>query len=299
MDFLQKYDNYKAQFEQALDDMIKDISAYSVQGDKLLSAAVYSLKAGGKRIRPVLTLASAETMGGSADSAMPFALALECIHTYSLIHDDLPCMDNDDLRRGKPTNHKVYGEAIAVLAGDALLNLSYQIMLKHISQHPSKYNILAASVIAECAGMHGMIGGQAMDISCESGESQPSLKNLEYIHLNKTGALLRAACASGGYSAEAEEGHITTLSRYGAEFGLLFQITDDILDETGSAKALGKSVGKDKASGKLTYVTLTGIEKSRDTAKKHLSLAIESAADMPGGGSFLQQLALYVSGREF
>ena len=233
--------------------------------ENVREAMNYSLTAGGKRLRPVLLLAAFEMAGGTAIAeAEPFACALEYIHTYSLIHDDLPAMDDDDLRRGKPTNHKVYGEACAILAGDALLNRAYEIMLevmKGFKNIPSVRMASAASVIAQAAGNEGMIGGQIADIEGETAE--PSMERLQFIHRHKTGALIKAAVTAGAELAGAKNQMKTDLDAFGEQLGLAFQICDDILDVTGDEKILGKPVGSDEKNQKLTYPALVGLEEAR------------------------------------
>ena len=237
-------------------DQINDaLSVYTDAGDAenklVVDAMQYSLFAGGKRLRPVLTLASAEMMGASARLALPYACAIEMIHTYSLIHDDLPAMDDDDLRRGKPTNHRVYGEGMAVLAGDGLLNLAYEIMLQDVLiQKEPKAFLLAMNEIAAAAGINGMIGGQTADLMNEG--KQVTAETLGYIHRHKTGALLAASLTAGAYIAGADEASARKLNRAGHALGLAFQIQDDLLDLIGDEDIVGKSLGRDLEKGKLT-----------------------------------------------
>lgn len=223
----------------------------------------YSIFAGGKRIRPILTLKTFELVGDKGyEEALPFASAVEMIHTYSLIHDDLPAMDNDDFRRGKPTNHKVYGESIAILAGDALLNLAYETMAESITDESSNImgNIAALKVIGKSSGVSGMIGGQAVDVASDG--TIIDEEQLIFIHKNKTSALIEASILAGGLLAGGSEKEIGALKSYGEAIGLCFQIRDDILDEIGDDEKLGKSVGSDQSNNKLTYLTLYGLEKS-------------------------------------
>ena len=223
----------------------------------------YSIFAGGKRIRPILALKTYELVSKNTyENALPFASAIEMIHTYSLVHDDLPPMDDDDFRRGKPTNHKVYGEPMAILAGDALLNLAYETMINSISKDSENIHesIDAIKEIAKASGVSGMIGGQVVDI--ESDEKVISEEQLNFIHNKKTSALIEASIVSGGLLAGASEKEIQALSDYGKAIGLCFQIRDDILDEIGDNEKLGKSVGSDESNNKLTYLTLYGLDKS-------------------------------------
>lgn len=240
------------------------------QGGLVTEAARYSLLGGGKRIRPVLLLAVCEMLGVSRSTAMPFACALEMIHTYSLIHDDLPCMDNDDFRRGNPTCHKVYGEALAVLAGDALLNRAYEVMLNAV-KNGQKGSVDAALSIAAAAGNQGMIGGQALDLAAE-GKMIP-LNELQVLHQMKTGALLKAPVMAAVSLAGTENQIADALEKYASAIGLAFQIQDDILDATSDSQTMGKTVGKDERDQKATYVSLLGL----DTARRQLADTINTA----------------------
>ena len=243
----------------------------------LQNAMRYSLMAGGKRLRPAMLLACADMLGVAREEAMIPACALEMIHTYSLIHDDLPGMDNDTLRRGRPTNHVVFGEGQAILAGDGLLSLAAQLLIENAMAHPANYagEVAAMHEIVYGAGVYGMVGGQCVDLYCER-ERVMDEAMLSYIHMNKTARMLisplRAAASLAGLSADSPE--MNALTAYGVKFGLLFQAVDDILDVTGDQRALGKSVGKDAAEGKLTYVTLYGLEGAREKADQ---LAREAA----------------------
>ena len=248
----------------------------------LLSQSMrYSLSAGGKRLRPCMLLAAVDMLGGGGDEALDFACAVEMIHTYSLIHDDLPGMDNDTLRRGRPTNHVVFGEGQAILAGDGLLSLAMQLLIENAMAHPANYagEVLAMNEIIRGAGVYGMVGGQCMDLYCER-EHVGDEAMLSYIHMNKTARMLisplRAAAALAGYAPESAE--TTALTGYGVKFGLLFQAVDDILDVVGDEKTLGKSIGKDAAEGKLTYVTLYGLDGARERADRLAREARESLA---------------------
>ena len=226
----------------------------------IYDAMLYSVTAGGKRMRPRLMIHTAEGFGGSMDRVMPFACALEFIHTYSLIHDDLPCMDDDDLRRGVPTNHKVYGEAMALLAGDALLNSAYEIMAGECFNNCIPETVSAMYEIASSAGVNGMIGGQVVDIISEDKIIDES--TLLYIHKNKTAAIITAAFAAGAILSGADKRSVKALKEAAGYFGTAFQIKDDILDVKSTTEVLGKPVGSDAKNAKITYVSMFGIEKA-------------------------------------
>lgn len=235
--------------------------------DMLKQSMSYSVCAGGKRLRPCMALAATELNDGSVEDALPFACALELIHTYSLIHDDLPAMDNDDFRRGRPTNHKVFGEGQAILAGDGLLSLALEIMLEAAAREEKPGFIKAASAIAKGAGVRGMVAGQCLDLQQE-GKREPDEALLHEIHRGKTAAMLTASVEAGAYCANADQSAINALQEFGGHFGLLFQITDDILDVTGSAEDLGKSIGKDEREGKLTFPYVYGLNGARERAEQ-------------------------------
>jgi geranylgeranyl diphosphate synthase, type II len=256
----------------------------------------YSLFAGGKRLRPVLTLAAAEACGGSVDNALPAACAVECIHTYSLVHDDLPCMDDDDLRRGRPTNHKVFGEGIAVLAGDALLTVAFEILAKTT---PARRYPVAAQIteLAHAAGSRWLVGGQVADLE---GEGRTlSAVELEYIHRCKTAALLTTSIRLGAMSANATDEQLKALTTFGESVGLAFQVIDDILDVTQSSEKLGKTAGKDAHAQKATYPAIHGLEKSRQTARRLTAKARASLIPLKAKGATLQALADYLLAREY
>ncbi|RID51002.1 hypothetical protein BRARA_H01695 [Brassica rapa] len=237
---------------------------------KIHEAMRYSLLAGGKRIRPLLCIAACELVGGEASVAMPAACAVEMIHTMSLIHDDLPCIDNDDLRRGKPTNHKVFGENVAVLAGDALLPFAFEHLVTATSPEVSPVRLVrAVGELAKAVGVEGVAAGQVADISSEGLDSnEVGLEHLEFIHLHKTAALLEASAVLGGIVGGGSEDEIEKLRQYARCVGLLFQVVDDILDVTKSSQELGKTAGKDLVADKLTYPKIMGLEKSREFAEK-------------------------------
>ena len=234
--------------------------------ERLKESMGYSLLAGGKRLRTMLCLEAASMLGGSEEAAMPIACALEMIHTYSLIHDDLPCMDDDDMRRGRPSNHKVFGEGNAVLAGDGLLSLAFETMLnegdKHIAKAPRYYE--AAAEVARGAGVSGMVAGQSLDL--EKTGSDGDIALLEAIQTRKTGAMIEAALCSGAIIAGAEKAELDAIRSFAKSYGKLFQITDDILDVAGTKENMGKTLGKDAEENKLTAVTLLGLDGAREYA---------------------------------
>ena len=241
-----------------IEDLLKEYMPKEEGYQKTIFEAMnYSLSAGGKRLRPILTLEATKIVGGDEKEAVPFAMAIEMIHTYSLIHDDLPCMDNDDLRRGKPTNHKVYGEDIAVLAGDTLLNEAMNLMMKFSLKH-GKEALMAAQKIAEASGPEGMIGGQIVDIINEG--KKISEEELKYMHMKKTGALINVSIISGAILANAPKEDINLLEKFGEKLGLAFQIKDDILDVIGSTEKLGKNVLSDKENDKTNFITMHGLD---------------------------------------
>lgn len=242
---------------------------------KLLDAMFYSLEVGGKRIRPCLVLAVCEMLGGNVENALPFACGLEMIHTYSLIHDDLPCVDNDDMRRGRPSNHKLFGEGMAVFAGCGLLSLALEVMLKAVLKSNDRGGLLAMNEIAYRSGAHGMLSGQAADIENEGSTSQDE-EVLAYIHEHKTADMLTAAVLAGAYTAGADEKTVDALRAYALNMGLLFQITDDILDVKGDSAMMGKTLGKDAANGKMTYVGLYELDGARMAAEKAAKLALDA-----------------------
>ena len=248
----------------------------------------YSLLAGGKRLRPVLCCAAAEACGGTSRDAMTAACAVEMVHAYSLIHDDLPCMDDDDLRRGKPTSHKVFGEGMAVLAGDALLTQAFALLAR---VRPRARHTAAdlVAVLARASGSRGLIAGQVADLEAE--KKKPAENELYFIHAAKTGMLLRASLQLGGMCAGATKARLAALDRFGFALGLAFQIQDDVLDATQSADKLGKSAGKDAAAGKMTFPSLYGLEKSRDLSAHWTDEAVRSLRPFGDDGAKLRALA--------
>jgi len=250
---------------------------------RLAEAMRYSLRAGGKRVRPVLCMLAAEAAGGHAEAALPSGLALEYIHTYSLIHDDLPAMDDDDLRRGKPTSHKVFGEGQAILAGDGLLTEAFQVLASE-SSLSAESRLELVSILAEAAGWRGMVGGQSLDLEGErltqTGQTY-GLDHLQLIHRLKTGALLRAALEMGAVAAGAPPGIRSALREAGAAMGLAFQIQDDLLDETSTDAKMGKRVNKDQGKGKITYPVLLGVAGARVALAEATERAVELLRSLP------------------
>ena len=261
---------------------------------RLHAAMRYSLMGGGKRLRPVLLLAAAG-LGKAGTDPVPAAVAVECLHTYSLIHDDLPCMDDDDLRRGRPTVHKAYDEATAVLAGDALLTHAFALLGESYAGHPA----LATALVRElgsAAGSRHLIGGQMEDLLAE-GKASATADELEFIHLNKTAAMLEASLVMGGLVGGLAEPHLTTLRTAGRQLGLAFQIIDDILDATADTATLGKTAGKDAKDGKTTYVKLHGLDASRRFADECTARGLAAVTVLPGDTAFLQALAAKMAKR--
>ncbi len=286
------YQDYKEIIDAHLLDFIPNIDNKSIS---LYESMKYSLTAGGKRIRPVMLLAACEFAGGDIREAVPYACALEYIHTYSLIHDDLPAMDNDDLRRGLPTNHKIYGDAIAILAGDGLLTTAFEAISKDMMLYfdePEKLRkrINAMYEIAKGSGCKGMVAGQVSDIEAESNDCSSEM--LEYIHANKTGALIKSAIMAGLYLGNPDSDMLTQLGRYAECLGLAYQIADDILDVVGTQEELGKNTGADQKQHKTTYPSINGL----DAAKKRLDdlteEAVEAIADYYDNAEFFRDLVL-------
>jgi geranylgeranyl diphosphate synthase type II len=262
---------------------------------RVVEAMRYSLFAGGKRLRPILCLAASEAVGGETRSAMPAGCALEMIHTYSLIHDDLPAMDDDDLRRGKPTNHKVFGEAIAILAGDALLTEAFVLLSDYSSLLPERM-IQVIKVIAEAASYRGMVGGQVVDMLSQN--KPADLETVQQMHKRKTAALIAAATESGALAGRGSEAQVAALARYGRAIGLAFQIADDILDIEGDTELLGKTTGADEARGKVTYPAAVGLERSRQAANEMINDALAALEGFDDRAYPLRSLAHYIITRE-
>ena len=280
------FDEYRRMTEQALIPMLSSLGDIP---SPLWEAMSYSLQGGGKRIRPVLLLASCDMAGGNLSAALPFACALEMIHTYSLIHDDLPAMDNDDLRRGQPTNHKVFGENIAILAGDGLLNAAAELMAGSAVKMGDLRGCRAMEIIMRHAGVTGMIAGQTEDVTSEG--QPPYEDTVRYIHERKTADLLEAAVEAGLALAGAQEKEMATGREYALHLGMAFQMTDDLLDVTGNEDKLGKTVGKDQEQNKMTWVALRGIDGTREDAHREILMAKEALASLPWDTGFFADFA--------
>ncbi len=267
---------------------------------ELREAMAYSLLAGGKRLRPLLVLLACEACGGSLEAAIPAGCALEMVHTYSLIHDDLPAMDDDDLRRGRPTSHKQFGEAMAILAGDALLTLAFEVIAKDVK--PPEVAAACCADLASAAGAVGMVGGQVADLEAEksrqTNSAGPTVEQLEAIHRRKTGRLLTCGLVMGARIAGAGEATRNQLETYGKSVGLAFQIADDLLDVTGNQAKMGKGVHKDADHGKLTYPSLLGIDESRQRAEHLIRQACDAIAPLGSRGQPLEALAHFVLERD-
>ena len=291
------FDEYKELVDQHLMDFIPNIDNKSIS---LYESMKYSLTAGGKRLRPVLLLAACEFAGGNIKEAIPYACAIEYIHTYSLIHDDLPAMDNDDLRRGLPTNHKVYGDAIAILAGDGLLNCAFEaiskdMMLFYDSPEKIRKRVNAAYEIAKGAGVRGMVAGQVSDIEAENAIASKEM--LEYIHLNKTGALIRAAIKAGLYLGNPTDSMINDLEKYSENLGIAYQIADDIMDVVGNPDEMGKAAGSDEKKHKNTYTSILDIDHARNRLYELTAKAVESIEKYYDNAEFFRNLVLDLAKR--
>jgi len=259
----------------------------------------YSIFAGGKRVRPVLMLAACEAVGGQIDKAMPAACAMEMIHTYSLIHDDLPAMDDDDFRRGRPTNHKVFGEAIAILAGDGLLTESFKLMSdpRFTAGLAPEARLAVIHEIAVCAGTYGMVGGQVVDMESE-GKPDMDLPTVQYIHTHKTGALIKASVVAGALLGGADEKQLAAIRRYGEAAGLAFQIADDILDIEGTTEEIGKDAGSDEARGKATYPAVMGLAAAKQEAQAMMDEAMLALEPLGSAAEPLRAIARYIVERK-
>jgi geranylgeranyl diphosphate synthase, type II len=278
--------------EAALDQSIS-----VVYPEKIYDAMRYSLLAGGKRLRPILCLATCELTGGTIEMAMPTACALEMIHTMSLIHDDLPAMDNDDFRRGKPTNHKVFGDDIAILAGDGLLAYAFEYVAVHTKGVPAERLLSVVARLGHAVAATGLVGGQVVDLDSE-GDTEVTLEKLNFIHTHKTGALLEASVVSGAELASADSTAIQQLTRYARNIGLAFQIIDDVLDITATYEELGKTAGKDLQAQKATYPSLWGIDESRRQAQNLVQEANAALADFGDKALPLMAIADYITERK-
>jgi geranylgeranyl diphosphate synthase type II len=294
-DFLEAYlkDRQKI-VEEALERYLPDEDSVP---EELHTAAHYSVFAGGKRIRPILCLAAAEACGADMAPAMPAACALELIHTYSLIHDDLPAMDNDDVRRGKATSHKVFGEALAILAGDALLTEAF-VLLSRVEKVrlPAERRLAVIQEIASAAGIAGMVGGQALDIRAE--KIPPDAAGLTEIHRRKTGALIVASVRTGAILAGAGEAKLQALTQYADHIGMAFQIADDILNVEGDSRLMGKKTGSDAAHGKVTYPSLLGMDAAKARLAEHVEAAVAALAAFDARALPLRMIARYIMERK-
>ena len=268
-----------------------ELDRTDILDDKLRASMAYSLMAGGKRLRPILLMAAADAVGVDGTKFITAACALEMIHTYSLIHDDLPAMDNDDYRRGKLTNHKAYDEGTAILAGDALLTLAFTVILRQ-QDVPAERLLRVVDETGRAAGAEGMVGGQMLDLEAEN--RRISMEELQRVHMGKTGALFRAALRSGAILAGASEQQLAALTAYADHFGLAFQITDDILDVVGTAEDIGKPVGSDEKNHKSTYVTLTSLDEAQSLARQTVESAVDALHIFGDEAAFLRELVLYL-----
>ena len=261
----------------------------------LMDAMKYSLMSGGKRLRPILLMAAADAVNENGNKFVTTASAIEMIHTYSLIHDDLPAMDNDDYRRGKLTCHKVFGEAVAILAGDALQALAFEVIFRQRGVSHAAI-LFVADEISQAIGANGMVGGQVIDLLSEG--KKIDLETLKKMHIGKTGALFKAAIRSGAILSNATGEQLSALTKYAEAFGLAFQITDDILDVIGDEKVLGKPIGSDERNQKSTYVTLTSLEEAKQLAEEAVNNAVESLVKFGSEADFLRNLVKYLLDRK-
>ncbi len=291
-DFKKELNRYTTFIENHLPEYLPKKSPLYHQ---VVDAMEYSLMAGGKRIRAVLVLHFAELFGLSSEVVMPLAAAIEMIHAYSLIHDDLPCMDNDNMRRGKPSCHIAFGEDTALLAGDGLLTLAFETAVK--TQIPTNRLVAVVKELSDKAGVNGMIGGQVIDLACE--EKQVDLDTLTTMNLMKTGALIRVSARIGCIAAGAKNEYVEAADNYARNIGLAFQIIDDILDVTSTAEVLGKPIGSDAENHKTTYVSLLGLENAKMKAMHYVKLAHEAASQLQSDDQFLISLADYLMERNY
>jgi geranylgeranyl diphosphate synthase type II len=295
MDTLEVYLSQQQQrVEMALDRFLPSLDSYP---PRLMDAMRYSVFAGGKRLRPILMLAATEAVGGETEAILPAACAIECVHTYSMIHDDLPAMDDDDLRRGKPTNHVVYGEAMAILAGDALLTHAFELLSRAplVDRFSASILLQVHQCLASASGGFGMIGGQVIDII--SAGQEVDLATVEYIHRHKTAALIEASVVMGGLLGGGTAEEVQALRTYGHRIGWAFQIADDILDVEGDAAILGKAVGRDAELAKATYPAVLGVDVSRQRARELMEEGIHALEVLRHDTGWLQQIASYIVSR--
>ena len=286
---------WEKRIKQLEDEILLELDRTPSVDQTLKDAMKYSLMAGGKRLRPILLMAAADAVNGNGSKFLKTAVAIEMIHTYSLIHDDLPAMDNDDFRRGKPTNHKVFGEAMAILAGDALLTLAFEVMLRQRGVNHAAI-LFVVDEMSQAAGMSGMVGGQAIDLLSEN--KTIDMETLRTMHIGKTGALFKAAIRSGAILAGATGDQLDALTEYAKYFGLAFQITDDILDVVGDEDELGKPIGSDERNKKSTYVTLTSLDEAKRLAAQAVDDAVDSLSIFDEEADFLRNLVRYLLARK-
>jgi geranylgeranyl diphosphate synthase type II len=291
---------YLAQKRAKVDEALKGVfPSPGGPAAEVVKSMTYSLFAGGKRLRPILCIAGAEAVGGQGRTVLPVACALELIHTYSLIHDDLPVMDNDDLRRGKPTNHKVFGEAVALLAGDGLLTEAFRLMSSPAGPDPSpdpRALLRVIRLVGEAAGYDGMVGGQVVDIRSEGKQVEPA--TLEFIHTHKTGALIAASVTAGAILGGGRDDEVEAIALYGRHIGLAFQVADDILDVEGDSAKLGKGVGGDARKKKVTYPSVLGLGASKEQQKSMVGKALDALRHFDEKAEPLRAIAQYIIERK-
>ena len=294
MDFKKELKERSIYIEDKIESYLPKEEGYQ---KTIFEAMNYSLRAGGKRLRPILLMEAYKLCQGQGEDFVPYSVAMEMIHTYSWIHDDLPALDNDDLRRGKPTNHIVFGEAMAILAGDALLNTAYETMLNATFKHPRpELSLRAAYEISRGAGIYGMIGGQVVDV--ESEDKKINKDKLDYIHMNKTAAMIVGSVRAGAILAGIDEDRLESLTKYAENIGLAFQIVDDILDIEGDEKLLGKRVGSDLDNDKSTYPSLLGISESKKIVENLIEEAKISLEVFDSDAEFMNALADFIRDRQ-
>lgn len=289
--FEENYEKLRSQFEQILTDYL---ASFTVEPQVLSESFRYSLENGGKRIRPVLMLASAQMFGGKVSDVAGLSVALEMVHTYSLIHDDLPAMDNDDFRRGKPSSHKQFGEGQAILAGDALLNQAYQLLFEECRKGRTYLN--AACFIAKNAGADGMVAGQAADLYYQGKEANADI--YDFIVRNKTAKMIESAVAAPAFVYDADGNILSLITGFGKNLGILFQLTDDMLDVSGDFEKLGKTVGKDAKENKISAVSVYGMEKSIEMADRACEQCLEMLSQLPYECSFFEDFTRFVRNRD-
>ena len=289
--------NFKDELKQKVEDIETMIFSKLPEEEgpqkTVVQAMRYSVMAGGKRLRPLLMQEAYRLFGKEDSKVYPFMAALEYIHNYSLVHDDLPAMDNDEYRRGQKTTHVVYGEDLAILAGDALLNYAFETIADGMMQNPSDVNMIKAfQIFAKKAGIFGMVGGQSVDVINENNNSEMTMDDILFIYENKTAALIECALMCGAALAGANDEQISQMEKVGSNIGLAFQIQDDILDATGSFEELGKPIGSDEKNQKATYLSLQGMEKSADDVKRLSKEAVDILLQMPNRNEFLEELVM-------